>query len=315
MERINEIQAGKRIEGFYIIKSVDCKTTNSNNKKYLDFTLGDSTGEINAKLWECKEEDEKAYRDNMLIKVRGTALAWQNAVQIKIEKLRPVAPEDNLNISDFVPSAPYEPEVMYEAIVNYLNNMKNIHIKNIVTLMLEDKKDKIMYYPAAKKNHHAIRAGFLYHITTMLKIAEKLSEVYPFINTDLLYAGVILHDLAKTEEMDASELGIVSDYTVEGQLLGHIIQGVRNVEVAAQKVGAPKEISMVLQHMILSHHYEPEYGSPVKPMLPEAELLHHIDIIDARMFDMKKAGDDIMPGGFSDRIWSLENRKVYKPNF
>lgn len=315
MERINEIQAGKRIEGFYIIKSVDCKITNSNNKKYLDFTLGDSTGEINAKLWECKEEDEKAYRDNMLIKVRGTALAWQNAVQIKIEKLRPVAEEDNLNISDFVPSAPYEPEVMYEAIVNYLNNMKNDHIRNIVTLMLEDKKDKIMYYPAAKKNHHAIRSGFLYHITTMLKVAEKLSEVYPFINTDLLYAGVILHDLAKTEEMDASELGIVSDYTVEGQLLGHIIQGVRNVEVAAQKVGAPKEISMVLQHMILSHHYEPEYGSPVKPMLPEAELLHHIDIIDARMFDMKKAGDDIIPGEFSDRVWSLENRKVYKPNF
>lgn len=315
MDTINQIEAGKRIEGFYIIKAVDCKTTNSNNKKYLDFTLGDSTGEINAKLWECKEEDEKKYKDNMLIKVRGTALAWQNAVQLKIEKVRPAEAEDNLNISDFVPSAPYEPEEMYGTILNYINSMKNDDIKNIVTLMLEEKKDKIMYYPAAKKNHHAIRAGFLYHISTMLKVAEKLSEVYTFVDTDLLYAGVILHDLAKTEEMDASELGIVSDYTVEGQLLGHIIQGVRNVEIAALAVGAPKEISMILQHMILSHHYEPEYGSPVKPMLPEAELLHHIDIIDARMFDMRKASNDIKQGEFSDRIWSLENRKVYKPEF
>lgn len=315
MATINQIEAGKRIEGFYIVKSVDCKTTNSNNKKYLDFTLGDSTGEINAKLWECKEEDEKTYKDNMLVKVRGTALAWQSTVQLKIEKLRPAVPEDNLNISDFVPSAPYAPKEMYEAIVKYINNMKNNHIKNIVSLMLEDKKDKIMYYPAAKKNHHAIRSGFLYHVSTMLKVAEKLTEIYTFVDKDLLYAGVILHDLAKTEEMDASELGIVSDYTVEGQLLGHIIQGVKNVEVAAQKVGAPKEIAMVLQHMILSHHYEPEYGSPVKPMLPEAELLHHIDIIDARMFDMRKATTDIKPGEFSDRIWSLENRKVYSPDF
>jgi 3'-5' exoribonuclease len=315
METINQIEAGKKIEGFYVIKAVDCKTTNSNNKKYLDFTLGDSTGDINAKLWECKEEDEKTYRDNMLVKVRGTALAWQSAVQLKIEKLRPATEEDNLNIADFVPSAPYPADEMYGTILSYLNNMKSKDIKDIVTLMLEEKKDKIMYYPAAKKNHHAVRSGFLYHISTMLKVAEKLSEVYTFIDTDLLYAGVILHDLAKTEEMDASELGIVSDYTVEGQLLGHIIQGVRNVEIAAQKVGVSKEISMVLQHMILSHHYEPEYGSPVKPMTPEAELLHHIDMIDARMFDMRKAADGTNAGEFSDRIWSLDNRKVYKPNF
>jgi len=148
----------------------------------------------------------------------------------------------------------------------------------------------------------------------MLRTAEKISEVYTSLNKDLLYAGVILHDLAKMEEMDSSILGIVSDYTVEGTLLGHIVQGIKNLEIVGQRLGVDKEVVMLLQHMILSHHYEPEYGSPVKPMIPEAEVLHYLDIIDARIFDMTKATKDIEAGSFSDRLWSLENRRVYKPN-
>lgn len=313
MSNINEFEAGNKIEGFYLVKSVDCKTTNSNNKKYLDFTLGDKTGEINAKLWECREEDEKKYEANMIVKVRGTTLAWQNSLQLKLEKIRPSAPEDKINISDYVPAAPYTPEDMLETLLNYVDNIKNNGIKGIVKTILEDYSEKIMHFPAAKKNHHSIRSGLLYHVTTMLKAGEKLCEIYTFLNKDLLYAGVILHDLAKMDEMDSSELGIVSDYTVEGTLLGHITQGIKNVELAAQRVGADKEVTMLLQHMILSHHYEPEYGSPVKPMIPEAEMLHYLDIIDARMFDMGRVSKDTAAGEFSERIWSLENRRVYKP--
>jgi 3'-5' exoribonuclease len=315
MTTINEFEAGKKIDGFFIVKAADCKTTNSNNKKYLDFVLGDKTGEVNAKLWELSAEDEKTYAVNMLVKVKGTALLWQNSLQLKIEKIRPATEEDNLNIDEFVISAPYKADDMYETILNYVYNMKNEDIKNIVLETLQDNEDKLMHYPAAKKNHHAIRAGLLYHMTTMLKAGEKLCEIYTSLNTDLLYGGVILHDMAKIQEMDASELGIVSEYTVEGQLLGHITQGVKNVEVIGQKVGADKEVVMLLQHMILSHHYEAEYGSPVKPMIPEAEILHYLDIIDARMFDITKATADTKPGEFSDRIWSLENRKIYKPIF
>jgi 3'-5' exoribonuclease len=315
MTTINEFEAGKKIDGFFIVKAADCKTTNSNNKKYLDFVLGDKTGEVNAKLWELSAEDEKTYAVNMLVKVKGTALLWQNSLQLKIEKIRPATEEDNLNIDEFVISAPYKADDMHETILNYVYNMKNEDIKNIVLETLQDNEDKLMHYPAAKKNHHAIRAGLLYHVTTMLKAGEKLCEIYTSLNTDLLYGGVILHDMAKIQEMDASELGIVSEYTVEGQLLGHITQGVKNVEVIGQKVRADKEVVMLLQHMILSHHYEAEYGSPVKPMIPEAEILHYLDIIDARMFDISKATADTKPGEFSDRIWSLENRKIYKPIF
>ncbi|HCW05075.1 MAG TPA: CMP-binding protein [Clostridium sp.] len=314
MTNINEFQQGKKIEGFYLVKSVDCKTTNSNNKKYLDFTLADKTGEINGKLWEVSAEEEKRYSANTLIKVRGTVLSWQNSLQLKIERIRPSTEEDKLDVSEFVPTAPFPAEEMYNFIKGFVDNMKNTDIQKIVSTMIEEKKEKIMYYPAAKKNHHAVRSGLLYHVSTMLKAAEKLCEVYTNLNKDLLYAGVILHDLAKIEEMDSSQLGIVSDYTVEGTLLGHIIQGIKNLELVGQRLGVDKEVVMLLQHMILSHHYEPEYGSPVKPMIPEAEVLHYLDIIDARIYDMTKVTKEIDGGSFSERLWSLENRRIYKPN-
>ena len=139
--------------------------------------------------------------------------------------------------------------------------------------------------------------------------------VYSFLNTDLVYAGVILHDMAKIDEMDASELGIVSDYTIEGQLLGHIVMGAENIREAAAAVNADKEISMILQHMIVAHHYEPDYGSPKKPMLPEAQMLHYLDDMDATMYDMKKAIDSTDPGNMSDSVWSLDKRRIYKSAF
>ena len=308
---ISELKEGNKIDGFFIIKAVECRTS-TNGKKYIDFTLGDKTGEINAKLWEYAEGDELIYVENKLIKVRAGVVLWQNNLQLKIDKIRIAINEDGVNVEDYVQSAPYEPEFMYNEILKYVDRIKNEDIKNIVTIILDESGEKLMHYPAAKKNHHSIRSGLLYHILTMLKSGEKLSEIYKFINTDLLYAGVILHDIAKIQEMDASPLGIVKEYTVEGQLLGHIIQGVKMVEMAAEGVGADREVTMLLEHMILSHHYEPEYGSPIKPLLPEAELLHHLDIIDARMYDMRKAMEETDKGSFSDKIWSLDSRKVYK---
>jgi len=143
-------------------------------------------------------------------------------------------------------------------------------------------------------------------------LGEKVSEIYVGLNKDLLFAGVILHDIAKTAEMNASELGIVSEYTVEGELLGHIIQGIKMIDQTATQIGADPEISLLLQHMILSHHYEPEYGSPKRPMIPEAEILHHLDMIDARMFDMQKVLGNVEEGKLSEKVWLLNNRKLYK---
>lgn len=310
---ISDFEPGAKIEGYYMIRAVDAKTTNSNNKKYLDFNLCDKTGEINAKLWEVPALSEDKYKGNTVVKIRGSILSWQGALQLKIERIRNINDEDQINVEDFVQAAPLKPEFMYDEILGYINNMENQDVKDIVKYIYEENKDKLQYYPAAKKNHHAIRSGLLFHVMTMIHMAEKLSEIYTFLNKDLLYAGVILHDMSKLEEMHSNDFGIVDEYTVEGQLLGHITQGIKKIEVVAEKLGTDKEVSMLLQHLVLSHHYEPEYGSPVKPMIAEAEMLHYLDIIDARMYDIKKVLKDTDQGNFSERLWSLENRRIYNP--
>ena len=313
-KRINELQAGVKVDSFYIIKSVSSRIS-SNNKKYLDFTMGDKTGEISAKLWDASDEDKDSYKENVLVKVRASVVEWQNNLQLKIDKIRVSNEEDKVDVTDFVASAPDSAEDMYLIVLEYIEKIKNEDIKKVVNYILDAAGEKIMNFPAAKKNHHSVRSGLLYHVTTMLKAGEGLCNVYSFLNTDLVYAGVILHDMAKLEEMDASELGIVSDYTIEGQLLGHIVMGAEKIRVAADELGTDKEISMILQHMVLAHHYEPEYGSPKKPMLPEAEMLHYLDDMDATMFDMKKAVDSVKPGEMSDQVWSLERRKIYNSRF
>ncbi|SHE75326.1 CMP-binding factor [Clostridium fallax] len=308
---INEFIQGERIEGFFLIKSVNCKTANANGKKYLDFVIGDNTGEIAAKLWEVNNENENAFKENTLVKIRGIVVAWQSSLQLKIELIRNLNDDDHVNIENYIQTAPYSSKDMFNEINGIIGRMSNDDIKKIVREMFLNNEDKLMYYPAAKKNHHSIRGGLLYHILTMLKVAKQLTLIYDFLNEDLLYAGVILHDLAKIKEMDASNLGIVSEYTLEGTLLGHITEGIKDIEVTGIKLGVDKEIIILLQHMVLSHHYEPEYGSPIKPMIPEAEVLHYLDVLDARMYDMRKAIRETKVGDFSERIWSLENRRIY----
>jgi 3'-5' exoribonuclease len=112
--------------------------------------------------------------------------------------------------------------------------------------------------------------------------------------------------------MEANELGVVEEYTPNGQMLGHLVMGVKNIDKVASELGIDEELSMMVQHMILSHHYYPEYGSPKKPMFVEAELLHHIDMIDARVYDFETENKNLEPGQFSDRVYTLDNRRIYK---
>lgn len=315
-KKINEYSVGERVDSFLIIKRVDLKTTNSNQKKYLDFILGDATGDISAKLWDVPANLEEAFEANMLVRVRGVVTSYQGNLQFKIERIREGNENDPVNPADLVASAPLEPEFMYAEILNrYIGGLENKDMKHIVEQIFLDNKEKLMYYPAAKSNHHSIRSGLLYHVLTMLRLGDAMMTIYPFLDHDLLVAGIILHDMAKLVEMDASSIGVVREYTVPGTLLGHISIGVEQIGRVGREVGATDEVIMLLQHMVLSHHYQPEYGSPVKPMFPEAEMLHHIDLIDARMYDMKLVQDGLEPGTLSDFIFSLDRRKVYLPEF
>lgn len=308
---ISELKPGEKADGFFLIKSFEVKKT-TNGKQYIDMDLVDKTGEINGKIWDYTKDAEKLVSENPVVKVRGEVLEWNGTKQLKIHKIREKTPQDNVKISELIPSAPIESGEMLNSVKSYIKKIKDAEIRMLVENILKKYENKLYYYPAAKKNHHSYRGGLLYHNLRMLQAGEKLCEVYDFLNSDYVYAGVILHDICKILEMDADEHGVVSDYTMEGKLLGHIIQGIKEIESEGSKIGMDREKSVILQHMVLSHHYEPEFGSPKKPMTPEGELLHFLDIIDARMFDFQHALQGLEPGQFTDKIWILDNRTLYK---
>jgi 3'-5' exoribonuclease len=141
---------------------------------------------------------------------------------------------------------------------------------------------------------------------------EGLCQVYTILDRSLVVAGVILHDMQKLNEIMSNELGIANEYSFEGNMLGHLVLGVRELEKEMEKIGFSREKAVMVEHMILAHHYEPEFGSPKRPMFPEAEILHYLDVMDARIFDMEDALRNTEPGSFSDKVWTLENRKIYK---
>jgi len=306
---IKDLKQHEIINGIYILRRKELKEA-SNKKYYLDLTFSDSTGEINGKLWDATEDIFINMPLNMLYYVNSRVECWKEIIQLNIQKIRVADPEDQKEIDKFVPSAPIPSEVMLKEIYSYAEKIRNDEIRRLVIKMLKDKEDRLVYYPAARSLHHSIRGGLLYHIYRMLHLADKISQVYENVNQDLLYAGVLLHDLAKIGELEANTLGF-SEYSKKGQLLGHLIMGINEIENAGKSLGISEEIVIVLQHMVASHHYEPEFGSPKKPMILEAELLHYIDMIDARVYDYDNALKNVEKGSFSEPVWSLDRRKLY----
>lgn len=302
------------ITDFFIVKSAGIKI-GANQKQYFDVLLGDKTGEVNSKKWDIQPGETEmlaGIKDGDILKVRAQVTNWQGQTQLRIGRIRKAVPQDNLVMEDFVKAAPEKSEDMFDYIYSVADNMVDEDLKKLCTKVLNDNRDRLMYYPAASKNHHAEYGGLLYHVKRMLMTGLGICEVYKILDKDLVAAGVILHDIEKLNEIESDEYGISPGYSFEGQLLGHIVQGVRFLDQMTTELGFPREKALMLEHMILSHHYEPEFGSPKKPMFPEAEVLHYLDILDARMFDMEDALRNVEPGEFSDKIWTLENRRVYK---
>ncbi|MBE5817150.1 MAG: HD domain-containing protein [Clostridiales bacterium] len=311
-KKINELREGEVADGFYLVKDISVKL-GKNGSRYADLKIADKTGEIAAKIWSCDEDTAQRYPNNTIVKVRGQVRSWNNQQQMTIEKIRAATEDDKVFPRDFVSSAPRSAQEMFALLQTYASRIRNNQISLLVNEIIAEKKEKLMYYPAAKTNHHSIQGGLLYHTTTMLRMADKIMEVYDGIDSDLLYAGVILHDMEKTTELDSTELGITQDYTQPGKLLGHIILGIRTVERVGRRLGIDENIITALQHMIYTHHYEPEYGSPLKPMFKEAEVLHYLDVLDARLYDMEAVLSHVGDGAFSERVWSLHNRQLFKP--
>ena len=305
---VSQLVRDVRFEGFLLVRSSD-QRTGSNGSRYLDMNLTDRTGEINCKLWDGNVAPPPV---GTVIKVRGLVQEYNGRLQLRIEKIRASVPGDQVDLSRLVPCAPESPAAMRQEIEDTIDRFQSEDLKKITREMLRLAGDKLEWFPAAQRLHHAERSGLLHHTTGMLRTAEHIIEAYPFLRGDLLQAGVILHDLSKIAEMKSDELGNVTDYTRDGLLIGHLVRGVARLAEAAKNVGVEGELVVLLEHLIISHHGEAEYGSPRMPMFPEAEVLHWIDLLDARMNEMQGIMDRTPAGAFSEKIWSLD-RRLYHP--
>lgn len=310
MKKIMEHKAGEPVELFLLIKQ-STKGITQQGSPFMTLILQDKSGDIEAKLWDTGEEQERLYAAATIVKVGGEVHEYRGKNQLRIKSIRPAKEEEGVTISDLVPSSAKSKEVLFEELLQYFFEMKNPHIQRVTRHLLKKHQADFLVYPAATRNHHDYVSGLLDHVVSMLKLGKAIADLYPTLNKDLLYAGIILHDVGKVIELSGP---IGTQYTVEGNLLGHISIMVNEISKAADELEIQGEEVMLLQHMVLSHHGKEEWGSPKRPMLMEAEILHYIDNIDAKMNMLDRAMAKTANGEFTERIFPLDNRSFYKPN-
>lgn len=308
---IAHYQVGETFDDFLLITSAN-KSVASNGKPFLALLLRDRTGEIDARLWGAKKEDETLFTKGVMVKVSGEIGQFRNKPQLKIHHIRQAQEEDGVDVKQFVEKAPVSVEWLEEQIKEFLFEMTNANLQRLTRYFVKEYNEDLFTYPAATRNHHNYVSGLAHHIVTMLRLGREVGEIYPEVNKDLLYAGIIVHDLGKIRELsDPDSPG----YTTEGRLLGHITIMAEEVERAARELHIEGEEVLALKHLVLSHHGKNEWGSPKTPHIREAEILHYIDMLDSRIQMMNTALQKTKPGTFTEKIFPLEQRSFYKPSF
>ena len=307
-KKVKDFVEGDKIETNLLISFLDRGIAKDGNP-YLNLILQDDTKEINAKIWNVKTEMEQFLEVGKVYKFNLEVGKYHGQPQAKIVSVLPVS-QNEINIDDFAIKSDIPQNELRTSIQEGLNLINNENIAKIVAQSLNYYGNKVYEYPAATKIHHNFVGGLATHTSGMIKLAIALCSLYPSLNKDYLLAGVILHDLGKIEEFTSS---VVSQYTPSGKLLGHIsIMDARLLEIGKQLGLEDSEELMILRHMVLSHHGQPEFGSPVRPETIEAEMLNFIDNIDARINIIDKALADKKVGEFSEKVFALDNRQFYK---
>ena len=307
-KKVIDFKEGERLCVNLLLTSIVKGTTNS-GAPYLTLTIQDDTKSIEAKMWDVKPEIEKELEVGKVFNFEFEVINYRGTLQLKMIKVLPVI-QSEIRKEDFIFKSPFSKNDLRNGVQNAINRISNKNIARIVVAVLNEYEADFYDYPAASKIHHSFMGGLATHVNGMLKLAEAIAEIYPSVNRDYLFAGVILHDLGKIEELSSP---VVTEYTKEGKLLGHIsILHSKLYQVGINLKLDNTEEFTILRHMVLSHHGQLEYGSPVRPMTLEAELLYLIDNIDARINTIEKALDQINEGEFTPKVFALENRTFYK---
>ena len=308
--KISEMAIGQKFEGFYLLYEAFPKTT-ATGKPFLSAGLSDCTGGLPAMVWDYAGPISGADAGKV-VKVRGEVSEYKGSLQVTVEKIRLAGADDRYDVAALVPTAPIDADATLQEVRDLVASIVDNDYRLIAETLLDRNLAAFKTIPAAKSVHHAFLHGLLMHTSYMLRTADFLSGLYgEVINRSLMLTGTLLHDFMKREEFGFSELGLVTEYTVKGQLLGHLVMGAQEVAAVAAELGIPEEKSVLLQHMVLSHHGTPEWGAAIRPMCAEAELLSYIDLIDSRMEIYKESHEATPVGEFSDRIFALDGKRIY----
>ncbi len=307
-KNVKDMVPGDKVEGFYILKEAYQKIS-SNGKPFLSAVIADKTGTMDVKVWDYAGPVGTQEDVGKIIKIRGDVSEFKGNPQLSLSNIRMALPEDNCDTVRLVAAAPIDKDETVRKVRALVDSMEDPDYRQVARTMLERHLETFASIPAAKSVHHSFLSGLLMHTANMMAMADFLSGQYAsVIDRSLLLTGTLLHDFAKEIEFRFSDLGIVTDYSVTGQLLGHLVMGAQEVAQVCAELGTPEEKSLLLQHMILSHHGEPEYGAAVKPMFAEAELLSYIDMVDSRMEIYAELLPSVAEGSFSSRVFALDKR-------
>ena len=308
MKFINEFKEGERFDGELLLTNV-IKGVSNNGSPYLSLSLQDKTGFIEAKKWDATEDDCATSQVGNVLHIVGDVIEYRGSLQMKILNITSIL-QQSVDYKRFCMESPLPTEELERKLKSYRDSIENEDCKTIIDRIMERHYDEFILFPAATRNHHEFASGLLYHTVSMLDLASAIQNLYPEINRDVLLTGVLLHDVGKTIELSGP---IATKYTLEGKLLGHISLMVSEIRHVAEEANIHSEIPVLLEHMILSHHGEQEFGSPIPPLTREAFVLHVVDDMDAKMMMIDKALEQVKEGEFTQRIVTLDGRAFYKP--
>ena len=301
---------GQSVTSFFAISSMSLREKKGGGGQYLALTLSDKTGAFEARMWEEFASAVASCAEGCYVKAQGQVAKYQGKFQITLTKLR-LAADSEVEPADFVPTTRFDIDAMWSELRSYIDAFANPDLKRLVFAFLDDPEIGPAYRaaPAAKVLHHAWLGGLLEHVLTLVRVCRAVVPFYPEVDPDLLVTGAVLHDIGKVRELS---WGTTFGYTLEGQLVGHIsiAQGMLREKIAALP-GFPGKLSVLVEHMVLSHHGRHEFGSPKLPMTPEAILLSALDDLEAKMQNMRaefarERANGKTGAGMTDWVRSME---------
>jgi 3'-5' exoribonuclease len=266
-----------------VAKQIKPKKT---GEPYLALTLGDRTGQVEAKMWDNVEEVLEAFEQDDFLKVKGLINKYKQRFQLTIHKLRKLG-ESEIEFADYLPKTAKDIDELWRTLSDFIAGFQNQYLKTLVQAFMADPEIAAAYRnaPAAKTLHHAYIGGLLDHVVSLFRSCDLISRNYPQINRDLLLTGAFLHDIGKIHELTYNRS---FSYTTKGQLLGHLIIELEMLQAKLTQVpGFPEELKTLVEHLIISHHGQYDFGSPKLPMFPEALMLHYLDDLDSKMEAMR----------------------------